>query len=121
MHTPKVLVVEDEFMIAMALEAELQSNGFAVVGPAWNVATALRLIASERPDAAVLDVNLSGEWVTPVAEALREMDVPFILASGYANADLAHEPLLGDAVNVGKPTRPDLLTKRLNDITRRKL
>ena len=51
------------------------------------------MLAAERPDAAVLDVNLEGEWVTPVAEVLRAMLVPFILASGYGAADLHAEPL----------------------------
>ena len=66
----------------------------------------------------MLDGNLAGEWVTPVAEVLRAMIVPFILASGYSAADLEFEPVLRDAVNVGKPTRSELLLKELGAILR---
>jgi len=60
-RTPRILIVEDEFLFVMELD-----NGFQVLGPAANVSTALTLLRAERPDAAVLDVNLAGEWVTPV-------------------------------------------------------
>jgi CheY-like chemotaxis protein len=97
-RTPRILIVEDEFLFVMELD-----NGFQVLGPAANVSAALTLLRAERPDAAVLDVNLAGEWVTPVAEVLRTMIVPFILTSAYGIADLDAEPVLRDAVNVGKP------------------
>ena len=119
MHsTLRILVVEDEFLIAMQLEITLQSAGYQVLGPAPNVSAALRLLRTERPDAAVLDVDLSGEWVTPVAEVLRAMSVPFILASGYAAADLHAEPVLRDALNVGKPSKTELLLKELRGVLR---
>ena len=63
--------------------------------------------------------NVAGEWVTPVAEELRAMMEPFVLASGYAVADLPAEPLLRDAVNIGKPSRSELLLKELRDVLRR--
>ncbi len=94
----------------------LSSAGYQVLGPAQNVSAALELLRAERPDAAVLDVDLAGEWVTPVAEVLRAMIVPFILASGYGAADLHAEPALRGAVNVGKPSRSELLLKQLRDI-----
>ena len=115
-RAPRILVVEDEFLIAMELDVTLQSAGYQVLGPAPNVSVALKLLQAERPDAAVLDVDLAGEWVTPVAEVLRAMFVPFILASGYGAADLHAEPALRDAVNVGKPSRSDLLLKELRDV-----
>ena len=61
----------------------LEGHGYRVLGPASTVAEALRLLAAERPDVALLDVNLRGETVTPVAEALRTRGVPFVLASAY--------------------------------------
>jgi DNA-binding response OmpR family regulator len=115
-RAPRILVVEDEFLIAMELDVTLRSAGYQVLGPAPNVSTALGLVRTERPDAAVLDVNVAGEWVTPVAEVLRAMMVPFILASGYGVADLHAEPVLRDAVNVGKPSTPELLLKELRDV-----
>ena len=86
--------------------------GYGVIGPAPDIDAALELLKAERPDAAILDVDLGGgEWVTPVAEVLHAMSVPFLLTSGYVAADLQAEPLLRDAVNVGKTWRPELLVK----------
>ena len=119
MHRPRrILVVEDEFLIAMELEQTLRHAGYEIVGPAPNVRAALALLREERPDAAVLDVNVTGERVTPVAEVLRAMIVPFILASGYGAADLQAEPVLRDAVNVGKPSGSELLLKELRYVLR---
>ncbi len=94
----------------------LRQAGYDVVGPARNVSAALRLLRAEHPDGAILDVNLAGEWVTPVAEVLRAMSVPFILASGYVAEDLDSEPVLRDAINVGKPSRPELLLKEVRNM-----
>ena len=100
---PLILVVEDEFLLALDLELLLEGHGFRVLGPAATVAEALRLLAGETPDAALLDVNLRGEPVTPVAAALRARGVPFVLASAYARPELVPGALAG-ARNVGKPT-----------------
>ena len=117
MHsTPLVLVVEDEFLIAMELEFLLERAGYQVLGPATTVNAALALLRAERPAAAVLDVDLAGEWVTPVAEVLRAMSVPFILATGYGAAQLNVEPVLRDATNVGKPARSELLLRELREV-----
>lgn len=99
-----VLVVEDEFLIALDLTYLLQRHGFRVLGPAATVVAALRLLEQgATPDVALLDVNLKGELVTPVAEALRARGVPFVLASAYDRAQLSAE-VLAMAPNVGKPT-----------------
>ncbi len=76
----QILVVEDEFLIAMELAQTLRRAGYQVVGPAASLGTAFELLRHVRPDAAVLDVNLAGERVTPVAEVLRAMAVPFVLS-----------------------------------------
>jgi DNA-binding response OmpR family regulator len=110
--------VEDEFLIAMELDSTLRSAGFHVLGPAASVSAALELLRAERPEAAVLDVDLAGEWVTPVAEVLRAMIVPFILSSGYNAADLHVVPVLRNAVHVGKPWRSELLLKELRGLLR---
>jgi two-component system, response regulator PdtaR len=106
---PRILIVEDEYLIAMELESLLTAAGYKVIGPATRVDAALSLLKAERPGAAILDVNLAGQWVTPVAEVLRAMSVPFVLASGYVAADLQAAPALRDAVNVGKTWRPEVL------------
>lgn len=65
-------------------------------------------------------VNLAGEWVTPVAEVLKAMSVPFILASGYVAADRQAQPVLRDAANVGKSWRSEYLIKTLRSALDRK-
>ena len=99
-----VLVVEDEFLIAIDLALLLQEHGWRVLGPAATVAEALRLLADERPDVALLDLNLRGELVTPVAEELRVQDVPFVLASAYDSHGLTAVAALAEVPNLGKPT-----------------
>ena len=80
----RILVVEDEYMMAEDLRRDLEKVGAEVVGPVPSVADALRLLAREDGlDGAVLDVNLRGEKAYPVADALRERGVPFVLATGY--------------------------------------
>jgi len=109
---PRILVVEDEFFVAMDLAEILEAEGYAVLGPVGSVAQALELLRHETPDGAVLDVVLrDGERVTPVARALMAMAVPFLLASAQAPEHLAQEAVLTEAVNLGKPIRPDALTE----------
>ena len=100
-----MLVVEDEFLIATELRLLLGRRGWRVLGPAPTVEAALRLLEDgrERPDAALLDADLRGEPATPVATRLRELGVPFVLASAY-DADQLAALGLGGAPNVGKPT-----------------
>ena len=74
-----------------------------MLGPAATVAEALRLLQGETPDVALLDANLRGEPVTPVAEELRARRVPFVLASAYDGHELGAVALAG-APSIGKPT-----------------
>ncbi|MGA7484516.1 MAG: response regulator [Bradyrhizobium sp.] len=78
----KVLVVEDEMMIAMLIEDMLDELGCKVVGPATNVPRALELIGKESIDVAVLDLNLDGKDTYAIADALQGKNVPFIFATG---------------------------------------
>lgn len=80
----RILVVEDEYLLAMDLERELRDAGAEVVGPAASVAAALRLIDGDHVlDGALLDVNLGGEPIFPVADALLGRGVPVVLTTGY--------------------------------------
>lgn len=84
-----ILVVEDEYFLAIDLERELVEAGAIVVGPVASVEDALALIEREpRLDAAVLDLNLGGEMVFPVADALTMRFVPFLFATGYNARDI---------------------------------
>lgn len=77
-----ILIVEDEPLIAMMLEDFIQSLGHEVHGNADSVMSALRAVEGGAFDLAILDVNLKGESVWPVASALREKGTPFVLATG---------------------------------------
>ncbi|MEJ0064435.1 MAG: response regulator [Caulobacteraceae bacterium] len=85
----RILVVEDEMMIAMLVEDMLAELGCSVVGPAHALDVALDLARTEQGlDAALLDVNLGGQPVFAVADALREKGVPAIFSTGYGDAGL---------------------------------
>ena len=81
----RILVVEDDYMLARELQQELEDAGTEVLGPVPTVEDALALLAAEvvPPDAAILDVNLGGQLAYPLADHLREQGVPFVLATGY--------------------------------------
>ncbi|MEZ2132547.1 MULTISPECIES: response regulator [unclassified Sinorhizobium] len=84
----RVLIVEDEMLVAMLLEDMLTDLGHAVVGIATRVESALSLIITTAPDLAILDVNLAGEKSFPVAEALEKKGIPFVFATGYGQQGL---------------------------------
>jgi len=80
----RVLVVEDEYMIADDLARALEDRGADVIGPAGTIEDALELLDADRQiDGAVLDINLRGERALPLADALRARGVPFVFATGY--------------------------------------
>ncbi len=79
----RVLVVEDETLIAVLIEETLRDLGCVVVGPVSTLAAALRLASDDALDASILDVTIRGGKVYPVAERLLARDIPFVLASGY--------------------------------------
>jgi two-component SAPR family response regulator len=118
----RVLVVEDEFLLAMELEVLLQQRGCMVLGPVSSVGQALAMLNGEPPDVALLDVNLKGERATPVAGALHARGVPFVLITGYSGPQLS-EPELHEAPRVDKPVNCRALkravTTALSDTLRR--
>jgi CheY-like chemotaxis protein len=82
----RVLVVEDEFLVAMLVEDMLGALGYEVAEIASNLAAATNAAETGTFDVAVLDVNLSGVVSTPVAEILSRRQIPFIFATGYGNS-----------------------------------
>jgi two-component SAPR family response regulator len=115
----RVMIVEDELLVAMELESLLEEQGCAVVGPAPTVDRALALLDRERPDAAILDINLDGQTAIPVAAALKARGIPFLLATGYGNMQ-ASEPELNGAPRLDKPVSHDRLVRVLARILRSK-
>lgn len=84
----RVLVVEDEAIIALAIEDMLAELGCNAVGPALTAEAAKRHAQSDEFDAAVLDINLRGESSEGVARALRDRGVPFCFSTGYESGDV---------------------------------
>jgi CheY-like chemotaxis protein len=108
----RILVVEDEALVAFALEELLTECGYKVVGPAPNVRTAVKLLDAERIDAAVLDINLGGETVDPVARALATAGVPFVFTTGYTSASALPQGFR-DRPALNKPYQPEALLDAL--------
>jgi CheY-like chemotaxis protein len=111
----RVLVVEDEFLIALDLGSILDALGCVVLGPAATVAEALRLLAADPPDAALLDLNLNGTRTTPVALALAAGGVPFATVSAYTSRP---EPVFDGVPAVAKPFAPERVRDALLGLAR---
>lgn len=94
----RILLVEDEAMIAMLVEDMLIDSGATVVGPAGGVRAALDAISTNELDGALLDVNLGGEQSFEVADALAARSIPFVFVTGYG----------GGAVRDRYPNAPTL-------------
>lgn len=82
----RILLVEDEALIALFAETALKRGGYQVTGPAPRLKEALHLAATQQLDAAVLDIHLGCETVWPAAAVLYERGIPFLLLSGCGNA-----------------------------------
>ena len=83
---PRILIVEDEPMLAYALEEALTEEGFAIAGVASRTEQALAMIATAGCDGAVIDMNLGGQSAAPIAAELRAREIPFVVVSGYSKA-----------------------------------
>jgi two-component SAPR family response regulator len=104
LNNKRVLVVEDEYMLAQDLARFLEEHGAEVVGPVGTLQAALGLASQERLDAAVLDVNLRNQPVYPVADRLIERGVLVVFATGY-------DELLMQRPYIGLPRCPKPLDK----------
>lgn len=100
----RVLVVEDSALVAMELETTLRAQGAEVIGPVARIEDALSAIAVRPPDAALLDIDLDGVAVFPLADALAEGQVPFVFTTGY-EARLVLPPRFADRPVLAKPYR----------------
>lgn len=97
----RVLIAEDEALVAMALADSLTELGYSVVGPFSRTAAAILAIADRNVDAAILDISLSGEMVYPLAAVLKERGVPFVFITGYGVESV--DPRFRDVPLVQKP------------------
>lgn len=110
----RVLVVEDEALLAMTLEDILTDAGAEVLGPALDLQTAIDLARSSIVDAAVLDVNLAGERSFPVAAILSDRSIPYLFATGYG-ASVQAEGYAGAPV-LQKPYQPVRLVELIAEL-----
>ncbi|MBZ9661168.1 response regulator [Mesorhizobium sp. ESP-6-4] len=106
-----VLIVEDEWLVAMDLADELAAAGYRVIGPALSVSQALELLEQTTVDGALLDVNLGGETSYPVAESLLAKGISFAFVSGYAASQLRAD--FKDFLLLSKPVQADALRSGL--------
>lgn len=97
----RVLVVEDDYFIAVELCSALRRAGAEILGPARDLETGLAAIRDERIDCGVLDINLRGQMAFQIATELRARDVPTIFATGYDASMIPAE--LSDAPRLEKP------------------
>jgi CheY-like chemotaxis protein len=113
----RILVVEDEALVALQLEDMLMEFGCAVIGPASRVAQALELLNGEPVEAAVLDLNIAGELVYPVADELEARGLPYIFVTAYGTSDLT-EPYRSRPVLEKPFARRELLQVMLDTLQR---
>jgi DNA-binding response OmpR family regulator len=98
----RILVAEDETLVLMEIEYMLDELGCEIVGPVSTINAALAAIRKDDFDCALLDMNLHGERILPVAEALRAQGVRFILCTGYSKGN-GDEAAIKDAPRLTKP------------------
>lgn len=98
-----VLIVEDEYLIASHLGGLLEDCGWQIIGPVGTVKEALAMLQLDLPAVALLDVNLGGESVAPVASVLKDRGVPFALATAYPRPEEYGGGVLAGVPNAGKP------------------
>lgn len=108
----RVLLVEDEGVIALLIESMLTDLGHQVVGPVPRLAKALEVAQSETFDLAILDVNLNGSPSFPIAHRLRERGIPFVFATGYGSPGLPGE--FSDIAVLQKPFKVKQLAEAID-------
>jgi CheY-like chemotaxis protein len=111
----RVLVVEDESMIRLLLDGMLTELGYTMAAEAGRLDEALSLAKQGEFDLAILDVNLNGHPITPVAEILVERGVPFVLASGYGRRGIPDA--FGRVPLLQKPFQVEALARALASVT----
>ena len=109
-----ILIVEDEPMLAFALEELVVEAGFKIAGVAARLETALAIIEGGGCAAAILDANLKGVSAGPAASALAQRGIPFIILSGYSPDQQQGE--FAGALHIQKPCRPERLIQALRGI-----
>ena len=112
----RVLIVEDEYLLADEARSILSDVGAEVLGPVATVSDAYRMIEGDAAiDGVLLDVNLRGEMAFEVADALQARGIPFAFVTGYDRAALPER--FSGATRLGKPVRPEQLIETFGSLT----
>jgi DNA-binding response OmpR family regulator len=98
----RILIVEDEYLVAEYIAGMLADLGYEIVGPVATVPEAIASIAKEKLDGVLLDANLGGTSSAPIAEELAERGLPFIVVTGYGSFEL-DTAVLQSAPRINKP------------------
>ncbi len=104
----RVLVVEDEALVAMDLQFAFEDAGAQVLGPAMSLSEALAVAEQAEIDCALLDVDIAGQDVYPVAQVLQRRGIPFIFHTGHGSRR-AHGEMFPGTITCLKPTLPEIL------------
>jgi len=113
LHGKSILLVEDEFLLALQLEELVHAHGGAVRGPYRRLDEALKAAQREAFDFAILDINLNGTMVYPLADDLLARGIPFLLLSGYSLSNLPER--FRTVTRLNKPCDPELLIATLRN------
>jgi DNA-binding response OmpR family regulator len=108
----RVLVVDDELLVADHLQLLLEDAGYTVVGPVATVEKGLAAVRGEQLDGVLLDANLNGRSSAPIADELRTRGVPFVVVTGYGKLEFA-DPVLNNAPRLSKPFDGEEFEKKL--------
>lgn len=110
-----VLLVEDEAFVAMDIQMTLEDEGWTVAGPFPSTSEALSYLEDNKPTCAILDVRLLDGDVFPVADKLRDTNIPFVFHSGHADGR-ALEQIYPQSAFCPKPCLPTSLVKEVNQL-----
>ena len=110
----RILVIEDELLLALCVGEALEEQGCEVIGPATSVRQGLNLVETTAVNGAILDINLNGELVYPVAKALMDRNIPFLFTTGYASLDVPSS--FRGVPRLDKPVEPGLFIQVLKQI-----
>lgn len=112
----RILVVEDEPLICMQLQADLEDHGHTVVGPAANLAEGLKLAQAQNFDVALLDVNLGHETSAEIAKVLASRRIPFAFSTGYTDGSTLPEEML-DRPRLAKPYTLEAVQRMIEQLS----
>lgn len=116
-HTPlsgqRILVVEDNYLVASALQQHLEELGCTVVGPVPSLDEGMAMVEDENLTGAILDINIIGGTSAPIAHALRDRGCPFFFITGYTSPRLLPDSLT-DCRRLMKPIDETVLERTIN-------